>query len=112
MRRLRYGVQHGVRDVIALELAHRVGPAVQGLARAGVRLFWRVPDSAPQPLPRRARLRPLEAAATILLLACVLAMTAAAGPLMRQADAIARQLRQPGDYVEALQGATPVMRQP
>lgn len=83
-----------------------------GLARAGVRLFWRVPESAPQPLPRRARLRPLEAAATILLLAYVLGMTAAAGPLMQQANAIALQLRQPGDYVEVLHGATPVMRQP
>jgi len=83
-----------------------------GLTRAGVRLFWRVPDTAPAPTPRRARLRPAETAATVLLLGYVLAMTIAAGPLMRHTDAMARQLHQADDYLQVLRDSRPVMRQP
>ncbi|HYG07779.1 MAG TPA: monovalent cation/H+ antiporter subunit D [Stenotrophomonas sp.] len=84
-----------------------------GLARAGVRLFWRVPDTATAaPTPRRARLRPAETAATVLLLAYLGAMTVAAGPLMRHTDAMARQLRQADDYLQVLRDTRPLMRQP
>ena len=83
-----------------------------GLSRAGVRLFWRVPEGEVAPPPRRARLRPPETIAAVLLLGYVLAMTVAAGPLMRYADAAARQLRAPGDYVEQLRATHPRTRQP
>lgn len=89
---------------------------VIGLTRAGIRLFWRVPDTAPDtpppPTPRRARLRPPEALATVLLLGYLVAMTVAAGPLMRHTDAMARQLGQPADYLRVLRDTPPAMRQP
>ncbi len=83
-----------------------------GLSRAGVRLFWRVPETAPTPPTRRARLRPAETAATLLLLAYLLGMTIAAGPLMQHTDAMARQLRQADEYRQLLRQTHPAMRQP
>ncbi len=89
---------------------------VIGLTRAGIRLFWRVPDTdtgaPPAPTPRRARLRPPETIATVLLLGYLVAMTVAAGPLMRHTDAMARQLRQADDYLQVLRDTHPVLRQP
>ncbi|MGW8338692.1 cation:proton antiporter [Xanthomonas axonopodis pv. khayae] len=89
---------------------------VIGLTRAGVRLFWRVPaaaENAPelQP-PRRGRMRPVETAATVLLLGGLVAMTGAAGPLMHYTDAAAAQLRDPGAYVDQIRATTPQRRQP
>ncbi|MBO9768895.1 MULTISPECIES: monovalent cation/H+ antiporter subunit D [Xanthomonas] len=89
---------------------------VIGLTRAGVRLFWRVPaaaETAPelQP-PRRGRMRPVETAATVLLLGGLVAMTGAAGPLMHYTDAAAAQLRDPGAYVDQVRATTPQRRQP
>ncbi|WP_372375155.1 monovalent cation/H+ antiporter subunit D [Xanthomonas axonopodis pv. cajani] len=89
---------------------------VIGLTRAGVRLFWRVPaaaENAPelQP-PRRGRMRPVETAATVLLLSGLVAMTGAAGPLMHYTDAAAAQLRDPGAYVDQIRATTPQRRQP
>ncbi|MBO9739155.1 monovalent cation/H+ antiporter subunit D [Xanthomonas axonopodis pv. begoniae] len=89
---------------------------VIGLTRAGVRLFWRVPaaaETAPelQP-PRRGRMRPVETAATMLLLGGLVAMTGAAGPLMHYTDAAAAQLRDPGAYVDQVRATTPQRRQP
>ncbi|MET3146582.1 UNVERIFIED_ORG: formate hydrogenlyase subunit 3/multisubunit Na+/H+ antiporter MnhD subunit [Xanthomonas axonopodis] len=89
---------------------------VIGLTRAGVRLFWRVPaaaETAPelQP-PRRGRMRPVETAATVLLLSGLVAMTGAAGPLMHYTDAAAAQLRDPGAYVDQVRATTPQRRQP
>ncbi|BBJ99166.1 hypothetical protein Xcc3_04740 [Xanthomonas campestris pv. campestris] len=94
---------------------------VIGLTRAGVRLFWRVPeaveeaveDDAPERLPqRRARMRPVETAATIILLSGLVAMTIGAGPLMHYTDAAGAQLRDPGAYLEQVRGTTPQRRQP
>ncbi|ATS23627.1 monovalent cation/H+ antiporter subunit D [Xanthomonas phaseoli pv. phaseoli] len=89
---------------------------VIGLTLAGVRLFWRVPaaaETAPelQP-PRRGRMRPVETAATVLLLGGLVAMTGAAGPLMHYTDAAAAQLRDPGAYVDQVRATTPQRRQP
>ncbi|WP_460198789.1 monovalent cation/H+ antiporter subunit D [Xanthomonas campestris pv. passiflorae] len=89
---------------------------VIGLTRAGVRLFWRVPaaaENAPelQP-PRRGRMRPVETAATVLLLSGLVAMTGDAGPLMHYTDAAAAQLRDPGAYVDQVRATTPQRRQP
>ncbi|HBK46651.1 MAG TPA: monovalent cation/H+ antiporter subunit D, partial [Xanthomonadaceae bacterium] len=67
------------------------------------------PERAP---PRRARMRPVETGATVLLLGYVVAMTVAAGPLMHYADATAAQLARPGDYVQQLRATSPVLRQP
>jgi multicomponent K+:H+ antiporter subunit D len=87
-----------------------------GLCRAGIRLFWRTPElemeAEPSPRPRRARLHPAETAAPMILLGYVLVMSIAAAPLMRYADAGARQLRQPADYVEQLRDTHPRTRQP
>ncbi|KPL48534.1 cation:proton antiporter [Xanthomonas axonopodis] len=89
---------------------------VIGLTRAGVRLFWRVPaaaENAPEPQPpRRGRMRPVETAATVLLLSGLVAMTGAAGPLMHYTDAAAAQLRDPAAYVDQVRATTPQRRQP
>lgn len=89
-----------------------------GLTRAGVRLFWRVPaavEDAPALQPQRqrhARMRPVETAATVVLLSGLLAMTLAASPLMHYTDAAAAQLRDPGAHVEQVRATTPQRRQP
>ena len=74
---------------------------IVGLARAGTRLFWRVepwPDASPERLAaytpldemRAAPGRPLETAATVLLLAYGIAMVVAAAPLLEALNAGAR----------------------
>jgi multicomponent K+:H+ antiporter subunit D len=87
-----------------------------GLSRAGVRLFWRLPpaaeDSPARVAARRARVRPLETAATVLLLGYLLAMTLAAAPLLHHADAIAAQLRHPQNYLHQLRASPTQTRQP
>jgi len=94
-----------------------------GLARAGTRLFWRVepwPDAAPgrhagyvpaEALPA-APGRPLETAATLLLLGYGVAMVLAAAPLLDYTAAAAAQLQQPLDYVQQLRAAVPAIREP
>ncbi|MFC6840878.1 monovalent cation/H+ antiporter subunit D [Xanthomonas theicola] len=95
---------------------------IMGLARAGVRLFWRVPgdqqalhDEGAQPRqarPHKAPARPLETAATLLLLGYGMAMTVAAGPMLRYTESAAAQLLRPADYVAQLRAAAPVLREP
>ncbi|KAB7768583.1 monovalent cation/H+ antiporter subunit D [Xanthomonas maliensis] len=89
---------------------------VIGLTRAGVRLFWRVPsamEDSPERLPpRRARMRPVETAATVLLLGALMTMTVAADPLMRYTQATGAQLRAPEAYLEQVRATTPQRRQP
>ena len=94
-----------------------------GLARAGTRLFWRVepwPDAPPERLTNYVPLdamavapsRPLEATATMLLLAYGIAMALAAAPLLDYTRATAAQLQSPGDYVMQVRAATPQARAP
>ena len=94
-----------------------------GLARAGTRLFWRVepwPDAAPERLAEYTPLdamdlapsRPLETAATVLLLGYGIAMVLAAAPLLDYTAAAAAQLQSPGDYVQQVRAAAPVLREP
>ena len=94
-----------------------------GLARAGTRLFWRVepwPDAPPERLAAYTPVdamppvpsRPLETAATILLLGYGIALVLAAAPLLDYTRATATQLQSPGDYVQQLRAATPAVRQP
>jgi multicomponent K+:H+ antiporter subunit D len=94
-----------------------------GLARAGTRLFWRTepwPDAAPERLAAYASAtalptapsRPLETAATVLLLGYGIAMVVAAAPLLDYARATAAQLLSPGDYVQQVRAATPALRKP
>ncbi|MBB4127633.1 multicomponent K+:H+ antiporter subunit D [Xanthomonas translucens] len=95
---------------------------IMGLTRAGVRLFWRVPgdqridddsiEQRPQPQPRKARARPLETAATLLLLGYGVAMTVAAGPMLRYTEAAAAQLLRPADYATELRATAPALREP
>lgn len=94
-----------------------------GLARAGTRLFWRLepwPDATPAvraayaanvavPTPPP---RPLETAATVLLIGYGIAMVVAAAPLLDYTRATAEQLRSPGDYVEQVRAAAPRLRAP
>lgn len=94
-----------------------------GLARAGTRLFWRV---APWPDAGQHRLeaytpehemahvpsRPLETAAIVLLLAYGVALVIAAAPVLDYARATATQLLSPGDYVEHVRAALPILREP
>ncbi|GAB3509250.1 monovalent cation/H+ antiporter subunit D [Pseudoxanthomonas daejeonensis] len=94
-----------------------------GLARAGTRLFWRVepwPDAPPERMAAYTPLdampavpsRPLETAATILLLGYGIALVVAAAPLLDYTRATAAQLQSPGDYVQQVRAAKPAMRQP
>ena len=94
-----------------------------GLARAGTRLFWRVepwPDTPQEQLARFtpesamavAPSRPLETAATVLLLAYGIAMSVAAAPLLDYTRATAAQLQSPASYVEQVRAATPALREP
>jgi len=94
-----------------------------GLARAGTRLFWRTepwPDAAPEQLAAYAAAialptapsRPLETAATVLLLGYGIAMVVAAAPLLDYTRATAAQLLSPGDYVQQVRAATPALREP
>ncbi len=81
-----------------------------GLSRTGTRLFWRVEapgDAKPPPSPR-----PIEVGATVLLLAYGVAMTVAAGPILRYTDATAEQLLSPDNYVRQVQGTQPQIREP
>jgi len=94
-----------------------------GLARAGTRLFWRV---APWPDAGQRRLeaftpehemvpapsRPLETAAIVLLLAYGVALVVAAAPVLDYTRATALQLLSPGDYVEHVRAALPILREP
>ncbi|WP_372016200.1 monovalent cation/H+ antiporter subunit D [Pseudoxanthomonas sp. 10H] len=96
---------------------------IVGLARAGTRLFWRVepwPDATPdriaaytpaEALPA-APSRPLEIAATALLLGYGVALVVAAAPLLDYTRATAAQLQSPGDYVQQVRAATPALREP
>ncbi|WP_024891558.1 monovalent cation/H+ antiporter subunit D [Luteimonas huabeiensis] len=85
--------------------------ALIGLTRTGTRLFWRVevPD-LPQPPP--PTIRGIEIGATVLLIAYGLAMTVAAEPVLRHAQAIAAQLLAPADYVRAVRDTLPLLREP
>ena len=88
---------------------------VVGLTRAGTRLFWRLPEAdAPVVVPDRkhAPARPLETAATVLLLAYGVAMTVAAAPLIDYTRATGAQLLAPGAYLEQVRAALPEMRNP
>ncbi|WP_305805233.1 monovalent cation/H+ antiporter subunit D [Stenotrophomonas sp. YIM B06876] len=85
---------------------------IMGLLRNGVRLFWRVPDGLPAQPATAVRIPRVETLAVLLLLGFGVAMTLAAGPLMRFTDAAAAQLLQPGQYVEGLRATLPEMRQP
>ncbi|MEN5207048.1 monovalent cation/H+ antiporter subunit D [Stenotrophomonas terrae] len=89
---------------------------IMGLARTGIRLFWRVPgddDAAiPDPEPVDAPARPFETTATCLLLGYVVLMSVFAAPLMRQTDAIAAQLLAPDQYLHDVRGTAPQVRQP
>ena len=94
-----------------------------GLARAGTRLFWRV---APWPDAGQHRLeaftpehemvpapsRPLETAAIVLLLAYGVALVVAAAPVLDYTRATALQLLSPGNYVEHVRAALPILREP
>lgn len=86
---------------------------IMGLARGGIRLFWRVPNIEPgAPKPHKAPTRTIELFAASLLLLYGVAMTLFAAPLMRHTDAIASDLLQPSGYVDQVRAATPEIRQP
>ncbi len=84
------------------------------MTRAGSRLFWLAsPEPAATPPrinPTRAPLR--EVAAIVLLLGYVVAMTVAAGPLLRYTRSTGEQLASPAHYIEALRAPQPRLREP
>jgi len=86
---------------------------IMGLARGGIRLFWRVPVVDPEaPRPRKAPTRRVELLAACLLLLYGIGMTVFAAPLMRHADAIASDLLAPAGYVDEVRATTPEIRNP
>jgi len=86
-----------------------------GMARAGTRLFWRLPPDTEIPAPSGAGTAParkLETAATVLLLGYGVAMVLAAAPILDYTRAAAAQLLSPADYVEQVRAQLPAMRKP
>lgn len=94
-----------------------------GLARAGTRLFWRVepwPNAGTHKLeaytPEQdlaaAPSRPLETAAILVLLGYGVALVLAAAPVLDYTRATAEQIRAPGDYVDHVRAAAPLLREP
>jgi len=81
-----------------------------GLSRSGTRLFWRIdasPSDAEAPPVRRA-----EIGAVLLLLAYGIAMTVAAGPVLRYTNAAAAQLLDVDTYIQTLRQTDPQIREP
>ncbi len=94
-----------------------------GLARAGTRLFWRQepwPDASPEQVqhyvPREEMpyvpSRPLENAATLLLIGYGIAMVLAAAPVLDYTRATGIQLKSPAGYVDQLRAAQSQTRAP
>lgn len=68
--------------------------AIVGFGRAGVRVFWSAQERS---IPR---VRVIEIAPPVALLAACLALTLAAGPALRYTHEAARALHSPGTYIE------------
>ncbi|MFY2763239.1 monovalent cation/H+ antiporter subunit D [Arenimonas sp. MALMAid1274] len=86
---------------------------IVGLVRAGSNLFWRTPPQEAAAAPgRTAGSRPVETAATVLLLALGVAMTVGAAPVMGYMQGTAAQLMAPADYVNQVQSTLPAKRKP
>src|SRR5690606_2237844 len=71
-----------------------------GFARTGIRIFWSEARAGDAAGPRSAPLRPTQVVAVMAGL--VLLWSLAAGPVMNDMQATARQLLTPGDYVRAV----------
>jgi multicomponent K+:H+ antiporter subunit D len=78
--------------MLALLLASGL-TALIGMGRAGVRRFWAAQEAVP-------RVRAIEAAPIVLLLALCAALTVEAGPVMRYMEDAARALHAPQRYVD------------
>ena len=89
---------HGLSTLIWAVVLGNALLALVAMARAGSMVFWHTaPDATPVYPPVRGL--SADAAPVALLLACVLALTVAAAPAAGYADATARQLLQPADYI-------------
>ncbi|MBY4596730.1 monovalent cation/H+ antiporter subunit D [bacterium BD-1] len=86
---------------------------IVGLVRAGSNLFWRVPPPAPEVAGLRpAATRPVETAATVLLLALGVALSLGAAPVLEYTRQAAAQLMSPQDYVRQVRDTAPAWRNP
>ena len=101
--------QHGAMPSIWAVVLGNALLALVAMARAGSLVFWHTtPQATPAPYPVKG-LAP-DAAPAMLLLACLLALTAAAGPAADYAAATAAQLLHPADYIASvLQQHAPVI---
>jgi multicomponent K+:H+ antiporter subunit D len=84
--------------------------ATVALARAGSRIFWKIP-LLPKPAPA-GRVVAGEGLAIGALVVALLLLTTQAAPVARYAASAAGQLRQPAAYVAAVRGARPVAARP
>lgn len=86
---------------------------IVGLVRAGSNLFWRVPPAGPEVAGLRpSTTRPVETAATVLLLALGVALSLGAAPVVEYTRATAAQLMSPQDYVRQVRDTAPAWRNP
>ena len=82
--------------------------ALVAMARAGSLVFWHTdtaePASAPMPMPawQPAKVLAADALPALLLMGCIVALTAAAGPAADYAAATASQLLQPAGYIDSV----------
>ncbi len=83
---------------------------VIALSRVGSQVFWRAGTYAECDAPRPPQ--PVEIAACMLLLAIGLAMSVAAGPLLRYTQAAGAQVLVPADYIEQVRDTAPKKRAP
>jgi multicomponent K+:H+ antiporter subunit D len=91
------GMSASVRGAAWLMLALLIASglvAIVGLGRAGIRRFWAAGDAS---VPR---VRVIEMLPVVLLIALCVAMTVAAGPIMRYLDDAARGLHDSTDYIQ------------
>jgi multicomponent K+:H+ antiporter subunit D len=90
--------QHGAAALIWAVVLGNALLALVAMARAGSMLFW---HTTPEPAPAWQRPQALAADAlpALLLLACIVALTVAAGPVADYAAATANQLLRPADYI-------------
>jgi multicomponent K+:H+ antiporter subunit D len=85
------------------------------MARAGERLFWRLPTPAqddPAMAAQRRGGHGAEHAAICLLLAYLLVLTIAAAPAVGYTFAAGEQLLRTADYTQAVREARPLLREP
>jgi multicomponent K+:H+ antiporter subunit D len=93
------GASVGMRSVLAVLLLLSGLVALIALARVGIRVFWAPVE------PFMPKVTVMETAPILLLLAMLIGVAVAAGPIINLMEATAAELHQPGHYLNSVLGA-------